>query len=199
MKKCLIKRSLSITIAIIFILQCFALPTFAVAEDEIFVYIGPNGKRIEYMIDNDGNKYIYENNERVYIAIPVRTEYNVTIDVCSPMSATASIDAKSIPYSKTMNVGNTDVTDIIDVEIYDYVYLECSQYRPLFADKGVSYFMNFSNDGVNWVSQFYVNENLNIPLRHLTYDGGYSYMTIRMWTYNGDLETCLLEVTDRIW
>ena len=195
MKKNILKYLTSTFLAATIILECFLLPTFAISKEEVFVYIRHNGDKIEYMIDSVGNKYIYENGEKVYIAIPTQTSI-VSVDTINRIMRTANeIDYETLPYSKTMNVGTGEFTDVIKLFARQYVYLKCSNYSPLFADKGMSYYIFYSYDGNEWVSELYVNQTLTFKTKHFVYDSGYPYMKIRMWSYAASVSTCVLDIT----
>lgn len=187
--KCVVSVVLSITI----VLQCFLISTFAADGDEIFTYVRHNGEIIEYMVDDEGNKYIYENNEKVYIALPVQTTTVSGILVENFMQR-SDIATESLPYSKIMNVGTGEFTDIIYLDDRSNIWLKCSNYSPSSAAKGMSYIFFYSYNGRDWVTETFVNETLSIKKKHYVYESGYPYFKVRMWSYTGAMSTCLLSI-----
>lgn len=187
----------SMLLSIVILVNIFSISIFASNSELLKTYTRPNGQQIDYYEDALGNKYIYENGQKILVAIPIETRILSASEAETLINYNArSVSSVSIPYSKIMNVGTGDFTDVMYLGLgRDSVYLKCSDYKPRLGKKGMSYYFFYSNDGTNWISELYINYDLSAQLRHFVNDGGYCYFKIRMWSYNGDINSCKLSVT----
>lgn len=187
----------SMLLSIVILVNIFSISIFASNSELLKTYTRPNGQQIDYYEDALGNKYIYENGQKILVAIPIETRILSASEAETLINYNArSVSSVSIPYSKIMNVGTGDFTDVMYLGLgRDSVYLKCSDYKPCLGKKGMSYYFFYSNDGTNWISELYINYDLSAQLRHFVNDGGYCYFKIRMWSYNGDINSCKLSVT----
>lgn len=167
----------SMLLSIVILINIFSITTFSSDLETLKTYTRPNGQRIDYYEDALGNKYIYENDQKIFVAIPIETRIISASEAETLIYNNArSVSSVSIPYSKTMNVGTGEFTDVMYLGLgRDSVYLKCSDYKPILGKKGMSYYLFYSIDGINWISELYVNYNLSTKLRHFVYDGGYCY------------------------
>lgn len=186
----------SMFLSFIILINIFSISIFASNSESLKTYTRPNGQQIDYYEDSLGNKYIYENEQKIYIAVPIETKIvSITEIQTSANNADTAISYVDLPYLKRMNVGTGEFTDVMYLGLgRDSVYLKCSGYKPLIGKKEMSYYFFYSIDGINWISELYINYNLSTELRHFVNDGGYCYFKIRMWSYNGDINSCNLRV-----
>lgn len=71
MKKHVYKSLFSLITALIIILECFPLATFASNDGVVYTYTYSNGESVEYYIDSDGYEYVYENGKKTFVLLPL--------------------------------------------------------------------------------------------------------------------------------
>ena len=192
-------KSISIILLAVIIYNAFLTKTWALSKEILKTYVRADGSTICYYENQDGSTYVYENGEKIFVAIPVERRVLTDEEVqqliyCDGQNR--SVNYKTLPYSKTLNVGTGAFTDIIYLNYgRDSIYLKCSNYSPIFGNKGMSYYIFYSTNGSTWISELFINKNLSTKLRHFVYDSYYQYIKIRMWSYSGDINTCKLSIT----
>ncbi len=180
------------------------LPSYAYENktNEMYSYIGFDGKQVNYYKDIDGNNYVIENGEKIYIAIPVLkekvTDENIIeqLKSYSQIAPTATNGFETLPYSKTLNFSTTIVkTGVFHIVSGSYIYLKCSKLNPSNAKRGFSYYIYYSPDNVAWERALFVNESLLFYTRHRLADlGNGPYIYVQIWSYYGTVQSCLLSM-----
>lgn len=188
----------------ILITSCLSVRVWAEPFDQQYSYFNANGEEIFYYKDFNGETYIVENGEKVYIAVPVLTEKITDSDELSKLRKAAternittySVASATLPYSKTMNFSSTiDTTDMFYITYESYLSLKCSELNPFGAKRGFSYYVRYSPDGSTWYRTLYVNQSLWAYTKHRVSDfGNGPYIQIQMWSYYGTVDSCLLSI-----
>lgn len=201
------KKCLSIILSIV-LLFSGVLSVNAYAEtpkDKVCSYTNYKGETVVYYEQADGETYIIEDGKKEYVAIPVLVEEITDPEELAELRAefnkhklsnTTTSRNSNLRYSKTMNFSNTlDSTDILVISS-SYFYLKCSDLNPSNAKRGFSYYVRFSPDGSTWFQTLYVCKSLLVNTRHRMADlGNGPYIQIKMWSYYGTVNTCLLSIT----
>lgn len=196
------KRAISLFMTLVLMgTSLFSLSANAISYSKSYSYTDPDGSIVFYQKDANGT-YIIENNKKVYIAIPVLIDKITDEETLTELRASIgniessnSVLASSLPYSKTMNFSSTSLifTDVLSVT-GDF-YMKCSDLEPFGSDRGFSYWIHYSYDGVNWERALYVNQSLLFYTRHRHAELGNSpYIKIHMWSYYGTVSSCLLSI-----
>lgn len=71
MKRRIRKKVISLTTAVIILLQCLSLSAFAYNDGELYTFVFYDGTEVNYYLDSDGMPYCYENGEKIYMALPL--------------------------------------------------------------------------------------------------------------------------------
>lgn len=198
-------KKISIILAITLLissLSCFGVG--AKQPDEVCSYVNYNGDTIYYYKDINDDTYVFENGERVYVAVPVSVEEITDPDELAMLRNDAekkslNISAKSsdVLYSRTMTLSPPYNTTPVLTLSKDYFYLKCSNLNPSSAKRGFSYYISYSADNSTWFKALYVNKSLTLYTRHARADlGNASYIKIQIWSYYGTVSSCLFSVKE---
>lgn len=71
MYKKIIKRTFSIIIALVLILQCLQISVFAAEIEKVYTFEASNGETVEYCLDYIGQPFQNINGEKIYILLPL--------------------------------------------------------------------------------------------------------------------------------
>lgn len=95
----------SMLLSIVILVNIFSISIFASNSELLKTYTRPNGQQIDYYEDALGNKYIYENGQKILVAIPIETRILSASEAETLINYNArSVSSVSIPYSKIMNL-----------------------------------------------------------------------------------------------
>lgn len=181
----------------------FSLNTNAMTTEEIYSYENFNGEIVYYYKDTNGDAYVIENDEKVYIAVPVSIEVITDEDELNELRNSSqnvnlnTITTRANPiYSEVIQLkSNNNITPKITLANADYFYMKCSDLSPFGAKRGFSYYLSYSPDGNTWMKALYVNNSLLFYTRHRRADlGNCQFIKVQIWSYYGTVSSCLLSI-----
>lgn len=193
------RKFLSIILIAAICFSSFSITAFA-QEDKTIYSFEHEGNSIYYYKDKQGSPYIVDDGIKCYIAIPeyiekvtdeakleqLRNEFN---SVNLKTRATSEV-----LFSETVYFNPLASTGVFTVT-YDYLYLKCTQLRPLGSNRGFSYWIFYSPDGDNWTRAFYANMSLTFYTRHdMALFGDGPFIKIEIFPYDGSVSSCLFSV-----
>ena len=99
----IIKKVSAMTLVVIFMF-ILAVNSFAYNQNQQYTYYYPNGNSVMYYLDDAGNPYVFENGEKIYIALPLEhlkvTDENLIFDLNQSINNNSQqIQPYSVPTS----------------------------------------------------------------------------------------------------
>ncbi len=73
MRTRIFKSLISFFLTTVFITGGLPLTAFAIDRNEMHTFADENGETIEYYIDESGNPYRMQNNEKIYLMLPINS------------------------------------------------------------------------------------------------------------------------------
>lgn len=203
-----------IMLAALLIITCLPIASFAksVEEERHFIYL--DEEFVEYYADDVGT-YILKSGKKEYITVVdsfvLVTDPNmlrslkseVQMDKISnllnhPVNAITN-KSSNIVYSGKLDFSSTiAITPAINISGYNYYYLKCSNLNPSGAKRGFSYYAMVTIDnGASWYQ--YESPFVNYSLSQYTRFsrarlGNPQYISFKMWSYYGTVDSCTLSV-----
>ncbi len=92
------KKTITIILTLILLVECFPLFAFAKEEKSINTFVYKDGTSIDYYIDEDGHEYIIRDGEKMFILLPLE-KYKV------------SNTSLTVPNNITSTVSENDICD----------------------------------------------------------------------------------------
>lgn len=198
------KKVIATLISAILIVSSFlSFNVFAKTSDSQFSYVGGDGTVVNYFKDDNGDAYVIENGEKIYIAVPVSTEkvtnnaelFYLNTSSKAKISSSSTFALSKLPYEKHMDFSiKPNYTDVLYITA-PYFHIKCSDLNPSGAKRGFSYYVWFSPDNSSWEKTLFVCESLRFYTRHRMADfASGPYIKIHMWSYYGTVDSCLLSM-----
>ena len=88
MRTRIFKSLISFFLTTVFITGGFPLTAFAIDRNEMHTFAAENSETIEYYIDESGNPYRMQNNEKIYLMLPINSKVITEEELLSKLNAT---------------------------------------------------------------------------------------------------------------